>query len=204
MADEPSESGERSGYRTSLTLLQRLQENDSDAWERLVRLYRPLVAYWCSRAGVTGADAEDVVQELFQTAAAKMPEFRRDRPGDTFRGWLRGITRNLLLAHARRAARETAAAGGTDAHLRLNEIADSEKLDEQDPPSVVNELYHRALEQVRGEFEDRTWRAFLRTADDGRTAVEAGAEFGLSSAAVRQAKSRVLRRLRQELGELIS
>jgi RNA polymerase sigma-70 factor, ECF subfamily len=202
MAEERSENPAKSGYRTSLTLLQRLQSNDADAWERLVRLYRPLVVYWCGRSGVSGADADDVVQEVFQTAAAKLPEFRRDRPGDTFRGWLRGITRNLLLAHGRKLARQTVGTGGTDAHLRLNEIAEPEATDE-DPPAAVNELYLRALEQVRGEFEERTWKAFLRTAVDGRTAVEAAAEFGLTSAAVRQAKSRVLRRLRQELGELI-
>jgi RNA polymerase sigma-70 factor (ECF subfamily) len=184
-------------------LLQRLQANEPDAWERLVRLYRPLVAYWCGRWGVTGADADDIIQELFQAAAVKLPEFRRDRPGDTFRGWLRGITRNLLLAHARRTAREARGTGGTDAQIRLRELAKPESAEDADAPAEVSELYGRALEQVRGEFEERTWRAFLRTAVDGRTAVETATELGLTSAAVRQAKSRVLRRLRQELGELI-
>jgi len=192
-----------SGYRTSLTLLERLQANEADAWERLVRLYRPLVAYWCGRWNVTGADADDVIQELFQTAAVKLPELRRDRPGDTFRGWLRGITRNLLLAHARRTARQPRGAGGTEAALRMREVVEPEPPDDPDPASEVNELYRQALEQVRGEFEERTWRAFVRTAVDGRNAAEAAAELGLSAAAVRQAKSRVLRRLREELGELI-
>ena len=41
------------GYSTSLTLLARLQANDGDAWARLVRLYRPLVAYWGGRWHVT-------------------------------------------------------------------------------------------------------------------------------------------------------
>jgi RNA polymerase sigma-70 factor (ECF subfamily) len=194
----------KTGDQTSLTLLERLHANEADAWVRLVRLYRPLVAYWCGRGGVVGADADDVIQELFHTAAVKLPEFRRDRPGDTFRGWLRGITRNLLLAHARQAAKQPRAAGGTDAALRLREVAEPEPpADDEDPSAEVNELYRQALEQVRGEFEERTWQAFVRTAVDGRNATETAAELGLSSASVRQAKSRVLRRLRQELGELI-
>src|SRR4051812_31651419 len=80
---------------TSLTLLQRLRQNEPAAWEIMVRLYGPLVARWCARAGVHGADADDVAQEVFRVAAGKLDAFRRDRPGDTFRGWLRGITRNL-------------------------------------------------------------------------------------------------------------
>jgi RNA polymerase sigma-70 factor (ECF subfamily) len=161
------------------------------------------VAYWCGRWGVTGADADDIIQEVFQTAAVKLPEFCREGPNDTFRGWLRGITRNLLLAHGRRAARHPRGAGGTDAHLRLREVPEAAPPDEDDPTSELSELYRRALEQVRSEFEGRTWQAFVRTAVDGRKATEAAAELGLSSAAVRQAKSRVLRRLREELGELI-
>jgi RNA polymerase sigma-70 factor, ECF subfamily len=200
---ENSDAAGLSGYRTSVTLLQRLRANEPDAWRRLVQLYRPLAAYWCGRWGVRGPDADDVIQDLFQTAAQKLSEFRHDRPGDTFRGWLRGITRNLLLAHARRSARQPRGDGGTDALLRLQEVAESDPPEADDPPAEVNELYRRTLEQVRGEFEERTWRAFLRTAVDGRSAADAAAELDLSSAAVRQAKSRVLRRLRQELGELI-
>src|SRR5437879_4394607 len=48
---------------TSLTLLERARANESAAWERLLHLYRPLVLHWCSRGGVTGADADDVSQD---------------------------------------------------------------------------------------------------------------------------------------------
>jgi DNA-directed RNA polymerase specialized sigma24 family protein len=81
---------------TSLTLLERLRGNEQAAWHTTVHLYMPLVAHWCARAGVKGADADDVIQEVFRAAAASLPNFRRDRPGDTFRGWLRGITRHAL------------------------------------------------------------------------------------------------------------
>ena len=60
-----------------------------------------------------------------------------------------------------------------------------------------------ALELVRGEFEPQTWTAFWRCAMDGDAAADIATEMGVSPAAVRKAKSRVLLRLRQEVGDLI-
>ena len=195
MADRPP---------TSLTLLQRLRANEPDAWARMVALYRPLVCYWCGRQGLAGADADDVAQEVFQVAAARLADFRRDRPGDTFRGWLRGITRRKAWEHRRDAGPLPPAVGGSTAMVRLQGVAGEADPDpaDEDPPSEVTALLRRALDLVRAEFEPATWRAFLRTAVDGKSAPEAAAELGLSAAAVRQAESRVLRRVRQELGDL--
>jgi RNA polymerase sigma-70 factor (ECF subfamily) len=187
---------------TSLTLLERVRDRDEDAWRRLVDLYRPLVAHWCGHWGVRAQDADDVLQDVFQAVATSLDNFRRDRPGDTFRGWLRGITRNKLLDHLRRRDKQPEAQGGTDAQFRLLQVP------EQDLPVETEEqmsaLYHRALELVRGEFEPRTWEAFWRSAVDGQPVATVGADLGMTPAAVRKAKSRVLYRLRQEVGDLLS
>jgi RNA polymerase sigma-70 factor (ECF subfamily) len=192
--------------RTSLTLLQRLRANDGDAWRIMVQLYTPLVHHWCARGGVRGADAEDVAQEVFHAAAAHLENFRRDRPGDSFHGWLRGITRNMILQHFRRSGRHPKAAGGTDAYLRLQEVATGgagAPDEEEDPAEELDGLRRRALELVRSEFEERTWQAFWRTVVEGRAPADIAAELGVSAAAVRMAKSRVLHRLKEEFGELI-
>ena len=65
----------------------------------------------------------------------------------------------------------------------------------------ITYLLRRALELIRVEFEEPTWQAFWRTTADGLSAIDVAAELGLSPGAVRQAKYRVLRRLRQELDE---
>ena len=85
------------------------------------------------------------------------------------------------------------------AHLPDPLISDAE-----DPADQLSGLYRRALELVRAEFEQQTWTMFWRTVIDGRTPAEVSAEQGVSDAAVRQAKSRVLRRLREEVGDLIN
>lgn len=186
---------------TSLTLLERVRERDEEAWRRLLHLYAPFVARWCGQGGVRGQDADDVQQEVFQAVATGLDGFRRDREGDTFRGWLRGITRNKLLDHYRRNEKNPPAQGGTEAHLRLQHLA--EQPSPEDTAEDLNSLYHRALELVKAEFEPRTWEAFWRAAVDGQSPALIAAELGVTPAAVRKAKSRVLHRLREELGELL-
>jgi RNA polymerase sigma-70 factor (ECF subfamily) len=189
---------------TSLTLLERLRCNDQDAWRRLADLYGPLVQSWCRRARVTGQDAEDVGQEVFQAVAAGLGHFRHGREGDSFRGWLRGITRHKLLKLFERRRGQPQAQGGTDAQRRILEAPEpDEPVPEKDDPEDETALHRRALELLRAEFEPRSWQAFWRTAVDGQVASDIAAELGMSSAAVRQAKSRILRRLREELGELL-
>ncbi|QJW95888.1 RNA polymerase sigma factor [Frigoriglobus tundricola] len=190
---------------TSLTLLGRLRAADGDAWTRLVALYGPLVRHWLGRGGVTAADAEDLVQEVFREVSQALPAFRRDRPGDTFRGWLRGVTRIALLRHGRALGRQPRAAGGTDALEHLHALPDAAEPagDEDDEPAERNALYRRALELVRGEFEAKTWQMFWACTVEARPPAEVAVEQGVSVAAVRQAKSRVLRRLKEEVGDLI-
>jgi RNA polymerase sigma-70 factor (ECF subfamily) len=187
---------------TSLTLLERVRGQDQEAWRRLFQLYGPLVKRWCNSRSVIGQDADDVTQDVFQAVAKGLDNFRRDREGDTFRGWLRGITRNKLLDHFRRRGKHPEAQGGTDAQRLLQQIA------EQDLPEDTGEdlsgLYHRALELVRSEFEERTWQAFWRAAVDGHAPADIAADLGVTPAAVRKAKSRVLHRLRKEVGDLIA
>jgi RNA polymerase sigma-70 factor (ECF subfamily) len=199
---EPSPG--QDGAVTPISLLERARRQDSIAWQRLVELYRPLVLFWCGARGQLGAeDAEDVTQEVFAAVAAHLADFRRDRPGDTFRGWLRAITRNELRLHHRRSQGKPRAQGGSDAWRDLNEVADAVAEPDEEERAQLGQVYRRALELVRGEFEPGTWQAFCLTVLDGRSTEVVAADLGMSVAAVRQSKSRVLRRVKQEVGDLV-
>ncbi len=187
---------------TSLSLLQRARQRDALAWQRLVELYRPLVGHWCLRGGVPPGDADDVIQEVFLAVAGGLEQFRRQGAG-SFRGWVRGITRHKLLdRHRRRGRQPAAAAGGTDALRALREVADPAP-GSADDLQETGGLYRRALELIRGEFQERTWQAFWRAGVEGRDTAAVAAELGMTPVAVRIAKSRVLARLRAEAGDLI-
>src|SRR5690348_3168781 len=98
-ATSGSEAWSGQSSATSRSLLERLQANDEAAWTRLVVLYSPLVLDWCRRWGLQEHDAADVFQEVFQAVAGHIARFRKERHGDTFRGWLRVITRNKVHDH---------------------------------------------------------------------------------------------------------
>ncbi|HEV3385395.1 MAG TPA: sigma-70 family RNA polymerase sigma factor [Gemmata sp.] len=200
MADSGKEAGR--SQATPLSLLDRIRAKDPTAWKRLIDLYRPLVLFWCSRRGLQGPDAEDVSQEVFAASSAGLDGFRRDRPSDTFRGWLRGITRNQVSLFYRRNDGKAQAEGGSAAWAQLQDVADPLAEAPEGEEKEVGHLYRRALELVRGEFEERTWQAFWLTAIDGRSPVALTVELSMSPASIRQAKSRVLRRLKQEVGDL--
>jgi RNA polymerase sigma-70 factor, ECF subfamily len=191
------------GQTTHLSLLERVRAHDPKAWRQLVELYQPLVKAWCARAGVNATDAEDVAQEVFAAAAGALDRFRRDRPTDTFRGWLRAITRNEVLQMFRRTSGRARAEGGSDAWHNLQAIADPLPGPGEEESVEMGQLYLRALELVRSEFEERTWKAFWRTTIDGRLPADVSAELNMTTNNIRQAKSRILRRLREEIGDLL-
>jgi RNA polymerase sigma-70 factor (ECF subfamily) len=184
---------------TSSSLIERVKALDGDAWERLVDLYGPLIYYWCRRSNLRAEDAADISQEVFRSVANNIVSYRRDRPSDTFRGWLWTITRNKLRDYLRGKSGRPPATGGSEFQRQLQEVAAEEPLSESS--GAVRHLLQRALDQIRGDFSDPTWQAFCMAVLQGRTPPEIAAELGISPNAVRKARVRVLRRLREELGD---
>ena len=77
--------------------------------------------------------------------------------------------------------------------------------EEQQREEVRGIVYQRALELIRDEFRESSWKAFWGTAVEGRATADVAADLNMTQMAVRKAKSRVLRRLREEfdgLGEM--
>jgi RNA polymerase sigma-70 factor (ECF subfamily) len=206
LRDNPdSGEGSHPSSTTSRSLLERVKCDEPEAWDRLVSLYAPLVYQWCRAWGLREQDATDIIQEVFQAVAVHVGKFRKEREGDTFRGWLRTITRNKVHDYFRRRSREPEGVGGSEALAQLAQLPAPRPREASSFAEEHGEraLVARALELIRREFTERTWQAFYRTAIDGRSAPEVAAELSMSAGAVRVAKSRVLQRLREELGDLI-
>jgi RNA polymerase sigma-70 factor (ECF subfamily) len=188
---------------SGLSLAARVQGGSSHAWRELVELYGPLIDSWCRQVGVEKAARADIGQEVFLAVHRGIASFDAAHPRATFRGWVWTITRNAMLQWRRR--NEPAGMGGSTAVSRLAQIPDPfEESEGAVPPSDSNDmanLISRALEQIRPEMEDHTWNAFWNTAILGHPATEVAKDLGMTAMAVRQAKTRVLRRLRRQLGD---
>ncbi len=163
IASGPPSHGSADLGDVSSSLLLGLRVFDHRAWQRLVNLYGPLVYVWCRDSGLKADDAADVGQEVFRAIARKIGGFRRDRPGDSFRGWSRTIARNKILDFLRRRSKQVNAAGGSDAMNDL--LAAPESAHSATGSSVIVSdttatserrergiLFGRALELVRSSF----------------------------------------------------
>jgi RNA polymerase sigma-70 factor, ECF subfamily len=186
---------------TSATLIARMKRQEPDAWQKLADVYTPLVYGWARRGGMNDADAADAVQEVFRSVYAHANDFDPRGEHSSFRGWLWAITRNQVRLHYRKRGATDQAQGGTDAARRIDEYPDW--IDDEEEPVTSSErrsLLQRTLAVVRGDFDDITWQAFWRLAVENQCMADIAAELGISPGAVRQAKYRVLCRLRQEMG----
>jgi RNA polymerase sigma-70 factor (ECF subfamily) len=186
---------------TSVTLLERVrQRDDQAAWERFVSLYTPLLYRWAQRAGLGDADAADLVQDVLVVLMNELPGFEYDNARHNFRGWLKTVTINKCRERQRRRALASGVGGDEDF---LQSLPDNHALNEFWEVEYRQHLVRKALEVMRSEFEPTTWKACWEHAVNEKTAAEVGRELGMSEAAVYVAKSRVLRRLRQELSGLL-
>lgn len=183
---------------TSQSLLRQVKRNDAAAWQRLVDLYTPLVCYWCRRASLSQEDTEEITQEAFRSVHTGIANFRHEQPGDTFRGWLRTIVRSKIANLCQQRKHANRAAGGSEAQHRLEQLP--EAIDE-DETSAVNSLYKRAMQLIADKFTPKTRQAFDFVVIDGLSTQEAGQRLGMSASAVRNARYKVLRELRMQLGD---
>lgn len=186
------------------SMLLRLREQDQLAWHEFVGVFSPLVYGWCLQRRVPHVDAEEISQEVFRKVLLNLDRFRRDRPGDSFRGWLWTITRNTLLDFAKRQREKVV--GGTTwndhvQHIRDPYSDDDCDLESEAPPPRIGKLYERVLKIVQPSISEKRWKAFLAVVVDARPAAEVALELGMSRNAVYVARSTIMKRLRNELGE---
>jgi RNA polymerase sigma-70 factor (ECF subfamily) len=191
--------------QTSVSLLDRLKAAGPDAsdWNRLQGIYLPLISRWLGRVPGLGVEADDLAQEVFVVVIPEIPRFQRPREG-SFRAWLRQVTVNKVRTHRRRTRRRAEAdRDATDGFLESLADPNGELAREWDIDHDRH-VFEKVLAIVQPDFSAATWNAFRRFAVDGLPAAQVAKETGLSVNAVLQAKSRVLQRLREEAGDLLT
>ena len=186
---------------TPVSLLERLRNSpDDDSWRRLVDLYRPFIERWLRQGNVSASDADDVCQEVLTTLTRKLPAFEHSGRTGAFRQWLRSTVFNHILWYWR--SRKNAVPPASEDLLRELEDPQSDLVrlwDSEHDAHVVQ----RMLALLQPEFTTTTWLAFRRVVLEGHAPALTAAELGVTVNAVLIAKSRVLRRLREEAGGLI-
>lgn len=193
-------------FRTRASLLQRLQENGDDrSWREFFDRYWRLIFSFARRAGLSEADAEDVVQEVMISLARNVKEFRYEPGRGSFKSWLLVVTKNRIIDIRRRQARWSE---------RFEAMAESptragEQEDHCDPnPSPLDRVWleeweshllQSALAAVRGQVAEKQYLMYEMHVLQEVPLARVAANLQTSAMSVYLAKHRVGKRLRVEL-----
>lgn len=192
-----SDQTQLSDEPTSPTLVVALRNGESDAWHRLVRVYGPLVVRWCERCGLQPSDAMDVSQDVLLGVDRSLKGFTHSTENGSFRGWLWTITRNKIADFRQHSHGKPIACGGTGALSLLHALPDQSPESRED----IADMHLRALDGLRLSFGETTWLAFWRVVVEGDHAKDVAEDLGISVWAVYKARTRILAKLKAELGE---
>jgi RNA polymerase sigma factor (sigma-70 family) len=181
--------------QTRPSLLLRIRDpQDADSWSSFVDLYSPLILRFSRKRGLQEADAADVAQDVLAQVARSIREFTYQPERGRFRDWLGTVVRHRVHRFFKREANRAHGADGD----WLDDLPAAEQ--DSDWSAAFNaHILHEALERAKPHFEDSTWEAFRLAWLEQQPATTAAERLNITVAAVYLAKSRVLKRLREEV-----
>lgn len=168
---------------------------DSAAWEEVVQVYGPLVFRLARKQGLQGADAEDLVQEVFTAVSKQVEQWLQRSDRGPFRAWVLRIARNIAVNALTRRPLGGAALGGSWQGLSQIEARPGEISNEFDS-EYQQEVFRWAADQVRQSVAESTWLSFQLTHIDQLSVAQAAGKIGISAGAVYIARCRVMNRLK--------
>lgn len=179
-------------------MIEELQGLSDKRWREFELVYRPLLIYWLRMKGVPEHAIDDVFQEALISVMQGIGRYERT-PGKSFRGWLRTIVQRRAADYFRAAPREQRAGQELLDAAVTPEPRDPEGLAGEE--QAMKEVQERAMKLVCLQTKEQTWKMFWMSAVEGIPTSVIAEEFGVSSAAVRVAKQRVTKRLKEVMFE---
>jgi RNA polymerase sigma-70 factor (ECF subfamily) len=184
-------------YQTRATLLLRLRADGTLdrqlGWNEFSAMYGPVIAGFARNAGARPQEVDDILQEVMLGFFRHSRVFEYDPAKGRFRGYLKRITLNAIRDRHRRKRPVVGLPEHFDPPERESEL--SAAWDRE----WTQHLLRRAMERVRTTVQPRTLEAFERYGMHGEPIATVAAGLGMSEAAIRHAKMRVLDQLRGEI-----
>ena len=184
---------------TSKNLLRNAQADPrSDAWNRFVRIYTPLISRWLNRFGVSPNDIPDLTQDVMLAAATELENFEHNGRTGAFRSWLRTVALFRCRRHWRKQKAHDAVTHFDSVNQHLNELADEESDLTQQWDSEHDAFVLRGLfELLEREFDEQTLRVFFQLTINEQPPLDVATEFGVPIGTIYKSKFRVMKRLRE-------
>jgi RNA polymerase sigma-70 factor (ECF subfamily) len=183
---------------TRASLIVRLPDaQDAGAWREFAEIYEPFVYQFARRRGLQDGDARELVQEVFLGVAKSIRRWKPDRQRARFRTWLFRIARNQLLTRLQTRRGEHSV--DSDAWRAIEPYSDPFAADSAGGLEYRREIFHWVCQHVQRRVRVDTWTAFWQTSVVGRPVEEVARQLGVAAGFVYVARSRVIRRLRDEV-----
>ncbi|MAT16088.1 MAG: hypothetical protein CMJ46_12555 [Planctomyces sp.] len=171
---------------TDEAMLERARNRDEESWTTLVRTYGPSVYQAARRAKLQPVDAADLTQVVLIELLRSLSKFERGHKG-SFRKWLRIIARNKLIDFVR---------SRQDPMKLESDFPEAIWPSPSDPdaclPTDRQIQMKEVLDDIRQSVSSNTWQAFEMMEAGLETSEEIGQKLGMSAAAVRMARRRVV------------
>jgi len=152
---------------TRSSLVNRLRNwHDHGSWQDFFDRYWKLIYAVAVKAGLSDAEAQDVVQETVVAVAKQMREGGYDRARSSFKNWLCLITRRRIIDHFRRRTkltrRPSSTTGDTSRTATIARVPDPASLDLN---AVWNEEWRKnlvdaAIDRVKQQVAPKQFQIF--------------------------------------------
>jgi RNA polymerase sigma-70 factor (ECF subfamily) len=194
---------------TRASLLFRIRDwEDSNSWEEFDRLYRRFVYGVARRSGLSHAESEDVVQDVFKRVAETIQNFESNPERGSFRGWLMNLTRWRITDKFR--------ARPPEAQLppRRDDATGTGTLDRLPDPNANDDavwetewqqnILDAALARLARRVPAKHFQAFELYARQQWPVLRVSRELGLNPASVYLINHRLTKQLKAEVARLQS
>jgi RNA polymerase sigma factor (sigma-70 family) len=152
---------------TRKSLLSRLKNwEDQASWQTFFDTYYRLIYTAALRAGLSDAEAEDVVQDTIISVCKKIPQFQYDPAKGAFKGWLMNLTwwriRDQLRKRQRGIQTDLAGRDGVNTDDLLERVPDPSPspLEEFWEQEWERNLMEAAVERVKKRVDAKLFQAF--------------------------------------------
>ena len=174
------------GSADELSLINRSQNGDGDAFQILLHRYLPLIQNYAARMLGNQADAADIAQEVFIRFWQKSKQFDPQRA--KLSTWLHQIAHNLCIDHFRKHGRVT-----------TNDSLSPEVETEDDTDTV--DANAQVIKQAIADLPERQRSALLFCHYQGLSNKQAAEILDISVEALESLLSRARRGLKAKLAE---
>ena len=187
---------------TRYSLLSRLQNRDDHkSWREFFDRYWRLIFSVAIQAGLSDAEAQDVVQETVICVCRDLEKFKRDRRLGTFKGWLRNIIRWRIRDQLRKRGRlvRPVSDRGQPAPVMEEVPEDKSVLESHWEAEWRANLFEAALGRIKQRVREEHYQIFQLHAIEGLPVLKVARTLNVNAAQVYLVKHRISALVKKEI-----